>query len=161
MSLAKSLRRWSVSVDSRSKVGSATKLSCSSLLRAAVVANTSLEFSISPRSWSPRSVSAPNTTPVFEISRRTAPSWRLRMSTASLASSANGPRLPSASLMSRPWPLTAWACVCIQVWNACCVFGSKERKISSSSTVGEIWETASRPPSGTAFACGEPGVSST
>ena len=70
------------------------------------------------------------------------------MSTATLASSANGPRLPSASLMSRPWPLIACACVCIHTWNASRVLGSNERKISSSSTVGETCVVLSLPPSG-------------
>ena len=56
-----------------------------------------------PRSWSPRSVSAPNTTPVL----RDQPLHRALLAVedldaASSVSSANGPRLPSASLMSAP-----------------------------------------------------------
>jgi hypothetical protein len=161
VSAAKRSSRSSVSRDSRWNVGSATNDSSSARLRRAVVANTVLEFSISPRSWSPRSVSAPKTTPVFAISRRRAASWRCRMSTATLASSANGPRLPSASLMSRPWPLIACACVCIHTWKASRVRGSNARKISSSSTVGEICVVLSRPPSGIGVADRLPGVSST
>ena len=102
VSSANSASRRTVTRDSSSNVGSATKLSLSCSSRAAVVANTALELRISERSWPWRSVSAPNTTPELEISRLTAPSWRLRMSTSVAVSSANGPRLPSASLMSRP-----------------------------------------------------------
>ena len=133
-------------------------LSCSS--RAAVAWKTRFEFSISERSWPSRSVRASNTTPVLETRARTAPSWRLRMSTSSAASSANGPRLPSASLTSRPWGPIAVACSCIQTWNASRVSASKVRKISSSWTVSETCDSASVPPSGTGSASALPGVSS-
>jgi hypothetical protein len=99
---AKLASRSSVSVDSRSNVGSARNVCLSSSLRAAVAWNTRLAFSISDRSWPSRSLSASNTTPVFETRLLTAPSWRLRMSTIRAVSSANGARLPSASLTSRP-----------------------------------------------------------
>ena len=154
-------RRSTVCRDSRSNVGSAMNVSCSSRSRAAVVSNTRLEFSIRSRSWPSRSVSASKTMPVSLISRCTAGSWRSRMSTSSAASSANGPRLPSASLMSRPCPSNASACDCIQTWNAWRVSGSNVRRISSSSTVSETWPSASRPPSGSVGAELVPGVSST
>ena len=69
---------------------------------------------------------------------------------ASAASSANGPRLPSASLRSRAAAVDRRApASCIHVWNAARVRGSKARKISSSSTVGgDLRRPAARPPSG-------------
>ena len=107
-----------------------------------------LEFSIRSRSWPSRSVSASNTTPVSEISRRTAGSWRLRMSTSSDASSANGPRLPSASLMSRPWPRDRLGLRLHPLLERRARLGSNVRRISSSSTVSDTLPSGSRPPSG-------------
>ena len=60
-----------------------------------------------------------------------------------VASSANGVRLPSASLRSCRRSSTARPCWSSQVWNARRVFGSNVRKISSSShRVGATWPRA-------------------
>ena len=79
----------------------------------------------------------------------------------SAVSSANGPRLPSASFRSRPRPEIACACVCIQSWKAARVLGSNARRISSSSTVSDTCDAGSWPPSGIGVAELRPGVSST
>ena len=163
-----SVSRWNSSSrsnvlrDSSSNVGSARNDACSSLSRAAVAANTLSVFSISERSWSSRSLSAPKTMPVLATSWDSASSWRLSTSTIVAVSSANGARLPSASLRScpRPSPM-ACACVCIHSWKFARVSGSNERRISSSSTVSDTCVDASSPPSGIVSALLLPGVSST
>jgi hypothetical protein len=53
------------------------------------------------------------------------------------------------------------ACSCIHVWNASRVGLSNVRRISSSCTVSDTWDSASVPSSCTAGALAEPGVSST
>ncbi len=161
MSLANCVRRARVSFDSRWKVGSARKVASSSRLRAAVVAKTRLEFSISERSWPSRSLSASNTAPVSRTTPCTSVCWALRIFSSVVVSSANGARLPRASEMSRPRPSDASASCCIQIWNAARVLGSKARKISSSSTVGDTAPAGRRPFSGIVPALLEPGVSST
>ena len=93
-------RRSTVTVDSFSKVGSTVKKSASCWSFLAVTRKTSLEFSISERSWPSRSDSAPKTTPVLRTRRETAPSCESRSLSSVLVSSAKGSRLPSASLRS-------------------------------------------------------------
>ena len=83
------------------------------------------------------------------------------MSTIDAVSSANGPRLPSASLRLRPCPEIDSACVCIQSWKSARVLGSNAPRISSSSTVSDTCEAGSDPSSGDCGAERLPGVSST
>ena len=158
---ANAVRRVSVLRDSSRKVGRTRKESASSRSRCAVVWNTRFEFSISPRSWPRRSVRAANTSPVLRISLRTSPrSWSRIWRTVAVFS-ANGVRLPSASFRSWPRPLNARPWLTIHCWNACLVFGSKVRKISSSSTVGATLPRARRPPSRIVPERFVPGASST
>ena len=161
VSLANFVRRASVVLDSCSKVGRARKVCSSSLLRAAVVAKTRLELSMSERSWPSRSLSAAKTSPVSRTTPCTLVCWALRIRSRLVVSSANGARLPRASEMSCPRPCEASASCCIQMRNDSRVFASKARKISSSSTVGETAPAGRLPFSGIVPALLEPGVSST
>jgi hypothetical protein len=155
-------RRRTVVVASRLNVGSTRKSSLRSSSRAAVVSKTRSELRIAVCSWPRRSLSASKTTPVLRTTWRTALSCELRTSSSSVVSRANGSRLPSVSEMSRARPSMACDCDCIHTWKRRRVSGSKARKISSSSTVGEIRPVDSAPSSGTKPARRAlPGVSST
>ena len=96
------------------------------------------------RSWPSRSVSASKT----DARVRDQPPHRRLLAVEDvdqdggvLGERRRGCRAPS--LRSRPWPVIASACVCIQTWNAARVRGSKVRRISSSSTV--VGDLARRP----------------
>ncbi len=107
---------------------------------------------IAPASAWSWSVRAANTSPVSWTSVRSDCSWRRSVPSTSLASEANGPRLPKASFRSRPRPLTASAEFCIQDWNASRVCWSNPWKISSIWVWFWTWVWARWPPSG--IGCG-------
>ncbi len=135
-----------------SKVGKILKVSESALLCDASAPKVLLAPTIAPaRAWS-WAVRAPKTSPVSWTRVRSDCSWLRSVPSTSLASEANGPRLPNASFRSRPRPLIARPAFCIQDWNASRVGLSKPWKISS------IWVSfwtcvwARCPPSG--IGCG-------
>ena len=132
---ANRLTRRVVVRDSRRKVGSTRNVSASSASRLAVVLKTRFELTTRSRSWPWRSVSASNTAPVSRTSARVEPLWRRRTASTVRVSSANGARLPSASLRYLPLAETARPCWSSQLEKSRRVLASKVRRISSSSTV--------------------------
>ena len=79
-----------------------------------------------------------------------------RVPSTSLASSENGPRLPSASFRSRPRPSTAIPEFFIQSWKAWRVSSSRALKISSIWTCSTTWRRSRWPPSGIGSAASSP-----
>ena len=100
---------------SRRKVGSTRKVSARLASRLATASQVRFELRISELSWPWRSDSALKTSPVLRISRRVAPLWTRSTFSTSSVFSANGVRLPSASLIASPWPRAAKPCWSSQV----------------------------------------------
>ena len=137
-------------------------VSASAWSREAVASNVLLELTTSWRSAPWRSLTAPNTTPVFLIRRRTAMSCSFSVFSSVEPSTAKPSRLPNASLRSWPRPpLAALDSSATHSWNASRVGLSKALKISSSSTVGSTRLLASLPPSLSIPLLRSPGASST
>ena len=155
------VRRGRVSRLSRSKRGNSFQIAANSRLRRAVTAQSRSDCTIRFRSCPSRSLIASKKSPVAANVWLTASDCAFSSRRMSSDADTNSGRFPNSALMSapRPWAAAAWDC--IQVWKAARVSSSKERKISSSSTVAATAERGSVPPSGSMPVRSLPAVRST
>ena len=140
--------RSSVARDSRWKVGRIWNVCASAWSSEASASNVLSVPRTTPASCWSRSVSAWKTVPVSRTTPFSAAFWRSRTSMMSEASVTNGPRLPNASLRSRPRPSIAVAAFACQRWKEVRVSSSRALKISSICVASSVRLTPSVPPSG-------------
>ena len=109
-----------------------------------------------------RSDRALKTSPVFRIRRRVAPLWTRSTFSTSSVFSANGVRLPSASLIASPLPSAAWPCWSSHVEKPLAGLGVEgAQDLVELHRVGHLALGQSWPPSGIVPELLLPGASST